>query len=87
MVEILRAPAVSGAALKNAWVFGFDATGNVYFTITGSDGAALPPEYALFGQVTDGLESTVTAMAAAGTPGDGVPSEPIQIQSVRIVEA
>lgn len=31
--------AVSGAALKNAWVFGFDATGNVYFTVTGSDGA------------------------------------------------
>ena len=64
-----------------------DSAGSQFFIITGSDGAALPPEYALFGQVTDGLESTVTAMAAAGTPGDGVPSEPIQIQSVRIVEA
>ena len=63
-----------------------DSAGSQFFIITGSDGAALPPEYALFGQVTDGLESTVAAMAAAGTPGDGVPSEPIQIQSVRIVE-
>ena len=64
-----------------------DSAGSQFFIITGSDGAALPPEYALFGQVTDGLESTVAAMAAAGTPDDGVPSEPIEIQSVRIVEA
>jgi len=63
-----------------------DSGGSQFFIPTGSDGAALPPEYALFGQVTAGLESTVAAMAAAGTPGDGVPSEPIQIQSVRIVE-
>ena len=64
-----------------------DSAGSQFFIITGSDGAALPPEYALFGQVTDGLDSTVAAMAAAGTPGQGVPSEPIEIQSVRIVEA
>ena len=38
------------------------------------------------GQVVDGFDTTVAAMAAAGTPGDGVPSEPIQIQSIRIVE-
>jgi cyclophilin family peptidyl-prolyl cis-trans isomerase len=64
-----------------------DSAGSQFFIITGSDGAALPPEYALFGQVTEGFESTVEAMAAAGTPGDGVPSEPIEIQSVRIVES
>ena len=63
-----------------------DSAGSQFFIISGSDGAALPPDYALFGQVTDGLDSTVAAMAAAGTAGDGVPSEPIQIQSVRIVE-
>jgi cyclophilin family peptidyl-prolyl cis-trans isomerase len=63
-----------------------DSAGSQFFIISGSDGAALPPDYALFGQVTDGLDSTVAAMAAAGTTGDGVPSEPIQIQSVRIVE-
>ena len=64
-----------------------DSGGSQFFIITGSDGAALPPEYALFGQVTDGLESTVAAMAAAGTPGEGIPSEPIDIQSIRIVES
>jgi hypothetical protein len=61
--------------------------GKHVYLITGADGAALPPEYALVGQVTDGLESTVAAMAAAGTPGEGIPSEPIDIQSIRIVES
>ena len=64
-----------------------DSAGSQFFVITGSEGAALPPEYALFGQVTDGLESTVAAMAAAGTPGEGIPSEPIDIESIRIVES
>jgi cyclophilin family peptidyl-prolyl cis-trans isomerase len=63
-----------------------DSAGSQFFIVIGSDGAALPPEYALFGQVTAGLDSTVDAMAAAGTPGQGTPSEPIQIESVRIVE-
>jgi hypothetical protein len=40
----------------------------------------------LFGLVVDGLDSTVAAMAAAGTP-DGAPTEPIEIQSVRIVQS
>ena len=63
-----------------------DSAGSQFFIITGSDGAALPPEYALFGQVSDGFETTVEAMAAAGSP-DGVPSEPIEIQSIRIVQS
>jgi cyclophilin family peptidyl-prolyl cis-trans isomerase len=62
-----------------------DSAGSQFFIITGSDGAALPPEYALFGQVTDGFDTTVEAMAAAGSP-DGVPTETIEIQSIRIVE-
>jgi cyclophilin family peptidyl-prolyl cis-trans isomerase len=63
-----------------------DSAGSQFFIITGSDGAALPPEYALFGQVTDGFETTVEAMAAAGSP-DGTPSEPIRIRSIRIVQS
>ena len=63
-----------------------DSAGSQFFIVTGSDGAALPPEYALFGQVIDGLDTTVDAMAAAGTL-DGVPSEPIEIQSIRIVQS
>lgn len=64
-----------------------DSAGSQFFIITGTDGAALPPEYALFGRVTDGFETTVEAMAAAGTPGAGTPSEPIEIQSIRIVQS
>lgn len=63
-----------------------DSAGSQFFIITGADGAALPPEYALFGHVVDGLETTVEAMAAAGTP-DGTPSEPIEIRSVRIIQS
>jgi len=64
-----------------------DSAGSQFFIITGTDGAALPPEYALFGTVTDGFDTTVEAMAAAGTPGAGTPSEPIEIQSIRIVQS
>lgn len=60
--------------------------GSQFFIITGDQGVALPPEYSLFGRVTSGLETAVEAMAAAGTTGDGVPSEPIQIESIRIVQ-
>ena len=63
-----------------------DSAGSQFFIITGSDGVALPPEYALFGQVIDGLDTTVEEMAAAGTP-DGVPSTPVEIQSIRITQS
>jgi len=62
-----------------------DSAGSQFFVITGSDGASLPPEYALFGRVVDGFDTAVEAMAAAGTP-TGEPSEPIEIRSIRIVE-
>jgi peptidyl-prolyl cis-trans isomerase B (cyclophilin B) len=63
---------------------GPDTNGSQFFVITGDQGVALPPSYTLFGQVTDGFDSTVAKMAAAGTSG-GTPSEPIKIQSVKIV--
>jgi cyclophilin family peptidyl-prolyl cis-trans isomerase len=62
-----------------------DSAGSQFFIITGPDGAALPPQYALFGEVTAGLETAVAAMAAAGSP-TGTPTEPIEIQSIRIVQ-
>lgn len=63
-----------------------DSAGSQFFIITGSEGAALPPEYALFGQVTAGFDTTVEAMAAAASP-NGTPSETIEIQSIRIVQS
>ncbi len=62
-----------------------DSAGSQFFVITGSDGASLPPEYALFGRVVDGFDTAVQAMAAAGTPS-GEPSEAVEIQSIRIVQ-
>lgn len=63
-----------------------DSAGSQFFIITGTDGAALPPEYALFGQVVDGFDTTVEAMAAAGSPS-GEPAEPIEIQQIRITRS
>jgi cyclophilin family peptidyl-prolyl cis-trans isomerase len=66
---------------------GPDTNGSQFFIITGAQGEQLPPDYSLFGQVTDGLDTTVAAMAAAGTPGAGTPSEPVDIVSVRILQS
>jgi cyclophilin family peptidyl-prolyl cis-trans isomerase len=63
-----------------------DSAGSQFFIITGTDGVALPPEYALFGQVVDGLDTTVAAMAAAASPS-GEPTEPIEIQQIRITQS
>ena len=77
---------VGSIAMANS---GPNTNGSQFFVITGSDGAALPPNYSLFGQVTDGLDTTVPALDAAGNPADnGVPPlEQLLITSVTIVES
>jgi cyclophilin family peptidyl-prolyl cis-trans isomerase len=59
-----------------------------FFLITGAQGVALPATYSLFGQVTDGLDTTVKALDAAGNPANnGIPPlQQIIIQSVTITE-
>ena len=59
--------------------------GSQFFIITGEQGAALPPQYSLFGEVIDGFDGTVVSMEAAGT-ATGDPSEPIEIQSITIIQ-
>lgn len=63
-----------------------DSAGSQFFIITGEDGAALPPEYALFGQVITGFDETVVVMEAAGS-ASGTPGEPIRIESITIVQS
>jgi cyclophilin family peptidyl-prolyl cis-trans isomerase len=62
-----------------------------FFLITGQEGVSLPPTYSLFGQVTDGLDTTVKTLDAAGNPdpsANGVPpKQQIIIQSVTISES
>ncbi len=69
---------------------GPNTNGSQFFVITGEQGAGLPPSYTLFGQVTDGLDSTVPALNSASNPdpaANGVPpTETLQIISVTITE-
>ena len=72
---------VGSLAMANS---GANTNGSQFFIITGAQGAGLPPQYSLFGEVTEGKDSTLKALDAAGTP-EGVPTkEPISIQSVTI---
>jgi cyclophilin family peptidyl-prolyl cis-trans isomerase len=73
---------IGSVAMANS---GPDTNGSQFFVITGDQGAALPPAYALFGEVTDGFDTTVLAMEAAGS-SSGEPTEPVEIISVTIVE-
>jgi len=79
---------VGSIAMANS---GPDTNGSQFFIITGSSGVALPANYTLFGQVTDGLDTTVVALDAVGNPdqaANGVPPlEQIVIQSVTITES
>jgi peptidylprolyl isomerase/peptidyl-prolyl cis-trans isomerase B (cyclophilin B) len=70
---------------------GPNTNGSQFFIITGDQGASLTPNYTLFGQVSDGMDTTVKAMAAAANPdpsANGVPpTEPINITKVTITES
>ncbi len=65
---------------------GPDTNGSQFFIITGDSGAALPPQYSLFGQVTSGLETTVADLDQLGS-GAGTPTAEVVIESVTISEA
>ena len=59
-------------------------SGSQFFVVTGAD-VGLPPEYAVVGTVTDGLEA-VLRIDALGT-GDGPPSIPVVIEKVTVEES
>ncbi len=73
---------VGSVAMANA---GPNTNGSQFFLITGPDGAALPPNYTLFGEIVEGME-TVNAIAALGI-GDGPPSSPAGMISVTIEQS
>jgi peptidyl-prolyl cis-trans isomerase B (cyclophilin B) len=58
--------------------------GSQFFVVTAPD-AGLPPDYAVVGNVTKGME-TVSAIEALGT-GDGPPSQPVVIEKVTVEES
>jgi len=56
-------------------------SGSQFFVVTGPD-VGLPPEYAIVGEVTSGMD-TVAAIGALGV-GDGPPSQPVVIERVSV---
>ncbi len=56
-------------------------SGSQFFVVTAPD-AGLPPDYAVVGTVTEGME-TVSAIEALGT-GDGPPAKPVVIENVTV---
>lgn len=70
---------------------GPNTNGSQFFVITGDQGVSLPPNYTLFGQVTDGLDTTVSDMDLAGNDDPGSNGEPpksaIEIISITVAES
>lgn len=59
-------------------------SGSQFFVVTG-DGGGLTPDYAIVGEVTDGLD-TVLRIDALGV-GDGPPSQPVVVNTVTVGES
>ncbi len=61
-------------------------SGSQFFVVTGED-AGLPPDYAIAGTVTDGMD-TVERIDALGAPGgDGPPTKPVVVNTVTVNES
>jgi cyclophilin family peptidyl-prolyl cis-trans isomerase len=58
--------------------------GSQFFVVTGDD-IGLPPEYAIVGRVTEGMD-TVMAIDALGV-ADGPPSKPVKIEKMTVRES
>ena len=74
---------IGSVAMANA---GPNTNGSQFFIITGADGAALPPNYTLFGQVIADDMGVVATLDGLANPQDGPPLTPIDITSVTIDE-
>ena len=61
-------------------------TGAQFFIVTGPNGEGLPPQYSLFGQVTEGLD-VVEAIEALPTDATDFPTEEIIVNTITITES
>lgn len=72
---------IGSMAMANA---GPDTNGSQFFVVTGDAGVSLPPQYSLFGTITEGMD-TVTSIEDDGS-SQGTPTTVHTIESVEIVE-
>ncbi len=73
--------AIGSVAMANA---GPDTNGSQFFIVTGENGVALPPQWSIFGEITDGLD-VVFDIESTGTDS-GAPTEETVMLSVTVTE-
>jgi cyclophilin family peptidyl-prolyl cis-trans isomerase len=73
---------IGSVAMANS---GANTNGSQFFVITGPQGAQLPPQYSLFGEVTAGME-VVQQIEALGDPS-GKPKELVKMERVTVRKA
>jgi len=64
--------------------------GSQFFIVSGPNGAGLPPQYSLFGQVIDGFDPVITELNTLENPegeNGSPPLETIRIDKVTITES
>ena len=71
---------VGSVAMANA---GPNTNGSQFFLISGPNGAALPPQYSLFGKIVKGLD-VLAAMQSVATDRSDRPHQDVVINSVTI---
>lgn len=60
-------------------------SGSQFFIVTSEADAGLPPDFALVGEVTEGLDTVVAIEALGAGPGsDGPPSQPVVVNSTMV---
>jgi peptidyl-prolyl cis-trans isomerase B (cyclophilin B) len=60
------------------------ASGSQFFVVTGAGAATLPPQYALLGKVTQGLDVAQKIGGIQSDPQTGQPAWPVVIDSIRV---
>ena len=65
---------------------GPNTNGSQFFLVSGPSGVGLPPQYSLFGQITEGLDVLETMQNVPTAAGDR-PIDDVVINSVTITES
>jgi peptidyl-prolyl cis-trans isomerase B (cyclophilin B) len=63
------------------------ASGSQFFIVTGAGGEQLPPEYALLGKVSKGMDVADTIGKIQADPNSGQPAAQVIIKSITVKEA